>query len=123
LPDDTTVALVLDANPGWQRVLCEDSCWKPDEYECPADPADLPERDSRSRDVFRDELSSGWYYADGATQFEGYESCDVLESGVRSYEYDRFECAGCVCKLIRCKYQADALPAGVELPCGGPIHS
>jgi hypothetical protein len=123
LSNHTTVALVLDANAGWQRVLCEDSCWKPDDYQCPADPADLPERDSRSRDVYRDELSSGWYYSDGATQFEGLESCGVLESGARSYEYDRFECNGCVCKLIRCKYQADELPAGVELPCGDPSHS
>jgi hypothetical protein len=116
LAEDHKVELTLDVNASWQRVLCEESCQRPDDYECPANPADLPVRDARAKEAYRSASVSGWYYSDDSTALEGREECSVNDMR-QTYSYTRFACQGCVCRVIACTYHDDQLPPDAVLPC------
>ncbi len=114
LPEDEPISLRLDANPWSRQALCQEYCQKPDDYECPADPADLPRTDKRSEYESDDTAGNSWHFTDGTRFVQGGESCSIGPSGVPAYEYWRLDCDGCVCESLRCNYEHHELPQAVE---------
>jgi len=122
LPDDTSIALVLDPTPYAQLQLCAQSCQKPDDFVCPADPAEVPAPESRAH-YSQSDTGASWYYFDESRTHTSDVSCIELSSGERYFDYTSFVCEGCVCETHECAYWGDKLPEGLSLPCSAYSHS
>jgi hypothetical protein len=116
LPNDTAVSLVIEANIA-PLSLCQEVCQKPDDYECPANPSDLPAPEPSAWSDFDDGIDRSWYFEDAEVSVQLGTHCTLDENDRETYEYWRSECRGCVCPSIHCVYRREQLPAGVELPC------
>jgi hypothetical protein len=118
--DDTSIA--LNPTPFAQLQLCAESCQKPDDFVCPANPADLPTPENRAH-YSRSETGSSWYYFDEPRTHLSTANCIELSSGQRYFDYTSAVCESCVCETRECAYWSHKLPEGVSLPCSGYSHS
>jgi hypothetical protein len=118
LPERASIELVLNERPILEQWLCTQFCAKPADFDCPADPADLPAVDARAEYNFTSDSDRGWYYVAGSQTILGNTHCqEQFESGARYFEYNESTCEGCTCENRRCAYWADKLPTGAQLPC------
>jgi hypothetical protein len=118
LPIDTPIELELAATPDVQRWTCEQRCQVEEPFQCPDDPADLPDENPNAETLFDDPLAhSIWYYDAGKTIIENRFCTQHVSPNLYFYEWSRTISDGCMVHAEGCAYERAELPAGVELPC------